>query len=128
MKKARIIIALVGIFLPYLVRVPRGVAWVEQYTDSSVGGFLFIGAFNAIAWGTIVALSFLFSRPAPLLIPCALGFGFLTWAHYTLDLASDAQAAIALILIPIYALLPIALGGAFGYVLDRRLRRHNHAA
>ncbi len=126
MNTTRIIIAIVGILLPYLVRVPRGAAWVEQYTDTSVGGFMFFGAFNAIAWGSIVALSFLFRRPAPLLIPCVLGFAFLAWAHYTLDLASDAQAAIALIFIPIFALLPIALGGAFGYVLDRRLRRHDN--
>jgi hypothetical protein len=86
---------------------------------------LLFGAFNAIAWGSIVALSFLFRKPEPLLIPCAAGFIFLGWAHYTLDLASDAQAAVALIFIPIYALLPIALGGAVGYVLDHRLRRHD---
>jgi hypothetical protein len=124
----RIIVAIVGILLPYVVRIPRGAAWVEQYTDVSLGGFLFIGAFNAIAWGSIIALSFLYRRPALLLLPCVAGFAFLGWAHYTLDLASDAQAAIALDFIPVYALLPIALGGAIGYVLDRRLRRHDNAA
>ena len=77
MNSTRIIIAITGILLPYLVRVPRGSAWVEQYTDISVGGFLFIGAFNAIAWGSIVALSFLFRRSLPLIIPCAFGFAFL---------------------------------------------------
>ena len=126
--KTRIIVAIVGILLPYLVRIPRGGAWVQQYTDGGLGEFLLIGAFNAIAWGSIVALSFLFRKPTPLLIPCVLGFTFLAWAHYTLDLASSAQASIALIFIPIYALLPIALGGALGYVLDRRLRRHDTAA
>lgn len=127
-KKLRITIAIVGILLPYIVRVPRGTAWVEQYTNLSVGSFLFFNALNAIAWGSIVALSFFFRRPAPLLIPCAMGFAFLAWAHYTLDLASDAQAAIALIFIPIFALLPITFGGAFGYVVDRRLRRNDYAA
>ncbi len=125
MNKTRITIVVIGILLPYVVRIPRGAAWVEQYTDVSVGSFLFFGAFNALAWGSIVALSFLYRRPEPLLFPTLLGFGFLTWAHYTLDLASDAQAAIALIFIPVYALLPIACGGVFGYVLDRRLRRHD---
>jgi hypothetical protein len=127
MSRTRIIVAIVGIFLPYVVRIPRGAAWVEQYTDTSVDGYLFFGAFNAIAWGSIVALSFLFRRPTPLLIPCVFGFGFLAWAHGTLDLASSAHAAIGLIFIPVYALLPIALGGAFGYILDRRLRRHDAA-
>lgn len=124
MKRMRIAVAVIGILLPYLVRIPRGAAWLEQYTDTGLRGFLFIGAFNAMAWGSIIALSFLFRRPALLLFPCVTGFTFLGWAHYTLDLAADAQAAIALSIIPIYALLPIAVDGAAGYALNRRSNRH----
>lgn len=123
MNATRLSVAVVGILLPYLVRIPGGAAWVEQYTDVGWRGFWLFGAFNAIAWGSIVALSFLFHRPGPLLIPCVLGFGFLAWAHNEVDLASDAQAALALLVIPIVALAPIVLGGVLGYVLDRRLRR-----
>jgi hypothetical protein len=61
------------------------------------------------------------------IFPSLFGFGFLAWAHYSLDLAADAQAAIALVFIPIYALLPIGIGGAIGYVVDRRLRSRNAA-
>lgn len=118
---ARILIVILGILLPYLVRLPRGAAWLAQYTQTGAGGLLFLGAFNAIAWGSMIALSFLFHRTEPLLIPCVLGFAFLGWAHYKLDLASDAQSAIALVFIPLFALLPIALGGMAGYILDRRL-------
>jgi len=124
----RIIIAITGILLPYLVRLPLGGAWLAQYTDISFGGLLFFSAFNAIAWGSIIVLSFTFRRPGPLMIPCVFGFAFLGWAHQTLDLAADAQAAIALVFIPIYALLPIAFGGALGFVLDRRLSRHDKNA
>ena len=127
MNSMRITVAVVGILLPYLVRIPGGAAWVERYTDVGVRGFLLFGAFNAIAWGSIVALSFLFRRPGPLLIPCVLGFGFLAWAHNEVDLASDAQAGLALLVIPIVALAPIVVGGALGYVRDRRLRRHDNA-
>lgn len=123
----RISIAIIGVLLPYIARIPRGLAWLQQYTDIEPGGYLFLGAFNAVAWGSLVALSFVFRRPGPLSIPCAFGFGFIAWAHYNLDLASDAQAAIALIFIPIYALVPIAIGAVIGYVLDQRLKRREAA-
>ncbi|MFN7139266.1 MAG: hypothetical protein ACK4UN_08005 [Limisphaerales bacterium] len=118
-------VAVVGILLPYLVRIPRGAAWVQQYTDVGLGGFLFFAAFNAIAWGSMVALSFLFRRVSLLLIPVLSGFGFLAWAHYSLDLGSDAQAALGLIFIPIYSLPFIAVGGLIGLVLDRRSKRYD---
>ena len=123
MNSMRIAVAVVGILLPYLVRIPGGAAWVERSTDVGWRGFLLFGAFNAIAWGSIVGLSFLFRRPEPLLIPCVLGFGFLAWAHNEVDLNSDAQAGLALLVIPIVALAPILVGAVLGYVLDRRLRR-----
>lgn len=123
MRKARLIIVAVGIVLPYLARVPRGSEWLEQYTDIGFGGWLFFGALNAIAWGCILALSFKYKRPVSLLAPCILGFGFLAWSHGTLDLSANPNAAIALVIIPVYALVPIAVGGIFGYIVDRMLRR-----
>lgn len=125
MQKARFIIIILGILLPYLARLPGGIEWLQQYTDISIGGWLFFGAFNAIAWGSILAISFKYKRPLSLIAPCLLGFGFLAWAHYTVDLAADAQAAIALIFIPIFALLPIAIGGIVGYWIDQKLERDN---
>jgi hypothetical protein len=122
MRKARIIVVLVGLLLPYAVRLPRGAEWLHQYTDISLGGWLFFVAFNAIAWGAILAVSFLYRRPVSLLAPSLFGFGFLAWAHYSLDLAADAQAAIALVIIPFFALVPIFVGAAIGYLLDWRLR------
>lgn len=123
MHKARFIIVLVGFVLPYLARLPRGAEWLRQYTDVGFGGWLFFGALNAIAWGCLLALSFKYERPVSLLPSCILGFGFLAWAHSTLDLGADPQAAIALVIIPVYALAPIAVGGALGYAVDRMLRR-----
>ncbi|MGB1949443.1 MAG: hypothetical protein ACPHQ9_01610 [Marinobacter sp.] len=123
MRKARLIIVVVGIVLPYLARVPRGSEWLGQYTDIGFGGWLFFGALNAIAWGCILALSFKYKRPVSLLAPCILGFGFLAWSHGTLDLSANPNAAIALVIIPVYALVPIAVGGIFGYIVDRMLRR-----
>jgi len=120
MNQARLIVVLIGILLPFLARVPRGLDWLKQYTNVGLGGFLFFMGFNAIAWGSLVAISYLYHRPESLLVPCLLGFGFLAWAHFSLDLRADAQSAIALPFIPIVALLPIVMGGIVGYVLDRR--------
>jgi uncharacterized membrane protein len=120
MRMARIIVFLVGLLLPYAARLPRGSEWLDQYTDIGLWGWLFFGAFNASAWGSVLAVSLLYRRPASLLAPSLLGFGFLAWAHYSLDLAADAQAAIALIFIPVFALVPIFVGAAIGYFLDRR--------
>ncbi|UXA51375.1 hypothetical protein M0D46_07730 [Xanthomonas prunicola] len=127
MRNSRFILVLVGVLLPYAARLPRGVEWLAQYTGTAIGGWLFFAALNAIAWGALLGISFLYRRPVSLGIPCALGFGALAWAHNTLDLRSDAQAAIALVFIPIHALVPIAIGGLLGYVVDRRLRHRSVA-
>ncbi|MFO3706717.1 hypothetical protein ACI6Q5_17475 [Xanthomonas codiaei] len=120
---ARVLLVLIGLVLPYAARLPGGMDWLGQYTDTGVGGWLLLGGFNAIAWGALLGISFLYRRPIALLVPCLIGFGALAWAHASLDLRADAQSALALIFIPIYALLPIAIGGVLGYLLDRRLRR-----
>lgn len=120
MHSARILVILVGLVLPYAARVPRGLQWLEQYTQAGLGAWLFLSAFNAIAWVALLAVSLTYQRPSSLLAPSLLGFGFLAWAHYSLDLAADAQAAIALVFIPIYALGPLLVGAAIGFVLDRR--------
>lgn len=117
----RILIVIVGILLPYAARLPRGTEWVGQYTGTGLNGFLMLEAFNAIAWGSLLGLTFLIRRPTAMLAPCLLGFGFLAWSHATLDLAADAQAGIGLVLIPIYALVPIVAGGFVALVTDRRL-------
>ncbi|GLK89290.1 hypothetical protein [Pseudomonas turukhanskensis] len=122
MRRARLTVFFVGLLLPYAARLPGGVVWLTAYTNAGVGGWLLLNAFNAIAWGSILAISFLYRRPAYLLAPSLPGFGYLAWAHYTLDLAADAQASLGIIFIPIHALLPILVGGGVGYVLDRRLR------
>ena len=122
MTRARWLVVLVGIALPYLARLPGGVDWLRQYTDAGLDGALLLGGFNAIAWGAVLGISFAYRHAASVLAPAVAGFGALAWAHATLDLASDAQAPIALVFLPVYALLPIAIGGVVGYAIDRRLR------
>lgn len=130
MSHARVSIAVTGVLIPYLARVPgtlsHGSSWFTSYLDGGVGGFLLLGAFNAIAWGSLVALSYFLRKPSPLIVPSVAAFAFLAFAHSQLDLASDAQAAVALVFIPIYALPVVLLGfmvsvGVLGRGLPRLL-------
>ncbi|MEI9961154.1 MAG: hypothetical protein WDM76_08540 [Limisphaerales bacterium] len=134
MKKMRIAIIVIGILLPYLARIPRGYGWLAQYfsNDSflvNFGGALFLGAFNAIAWGSILYVSFRYKHPVSMLFPAIFGFGFLAFCHFNLDLASSSTAAVALAFIPIYAAAFFVSVGALqlGYFCDKLLKRHDAA-
>lgn len=122
MLKARVAMVLLGILLPYLARLPGGADWLAQYTNTGLAGALFLSALNAVAWGSLLAISFLYRLPRSLVVAALPGFAFLAWAHYSLDLSADAQSALGIVMFPIYALLPILAGGALGYLLDRRAR------
>ncbi|MCR6664123.1 MAG: hypothetical protein NVV60_13485 [Luteimonas sp.] len=121
--RARLLVVLIGLVLPYAVRLPFGLDWLAQYTHVGLPGWLLLGGCNAIAWGAILLVSLAYRHAASLLVPALCGFAFLAWAHAGLDLQADAQSPIALVFIPIYALAPILLGGVVGYVVDRVLRQ-----
>lgn len=123
MGKARLGVAVLGVLLPYLARLAGGPGWLAAYLDAGLSGALLIGGFNAIAWLSVLAISVAYRHPLALLAPVIPGFGFIGYAHATLDLSADAQSPVALVFIPIVALLPIVLGGLVGYLFDRRLRR-----
>ena len=95
------------ILLPYLSRIGGGVDWVAQYVpppDKLVFGLLFFGAFSAIP-GVVLASVSQGSRPAsrPNLVAAFIAMSALTvFFHHDYDLASDAQAAIGLIVWPFY--------------------------
>ena len=95
------------ILLPYLSRIGGGLDWVAQYVpppDKLVFGLLFFGAFSAIP-GVVLASLSQGSRPAsrPNLVGAFIAMSALTvFFHHDYDLASDAQAAIGLIVWPFY--------------------------
>jgi len=107
MRRARLVVVTVGVLLPYLARIPgtfvHGASWLSSYFSGGMGGVLLVGAFNALSWGCLVLLSFLVRRPIALVAPALAGFGFLAFAHSGLDLGADAQSAVALAFIPVYA-------------------------
>ena len=102
-------LAMVAYFiaLPYLSRIGGGREWVAQYVppaDQLISGLLFFAAFSAIPGVMLVALA---SGPKggsrhSLVIAFVLMSALTAFFHHDYDLASDAQAAIGLVVIPFY--------------------------
>jgi hypothetical protein len=80
---------------------------------------LFVELFNLPAVGVAIGLAARYHRRMLWLLPVAPGYGFLWFAHSSLDLAADAQAAVALFFIPIYALPFFAPGALLAELLHR---------
>jgi hypothetical protein len=123
--RTRVLIVTVGVLLPYAARIPgmigKGLPWFTSYLGSGPGAVLFFAAFNAICWGSILAATFTYRDPRSAWFPAVLGFALPALAHVTLDLASDPQAAIALVFIPIYALPLVLVGWLLGLWFDRKV-------
>lgn len=124
MKRVRQAIVVVGVLSPYLARIPgmftEGVDWMLQYVQTGVTGFLFIAAFNAVAWGAVLLASLAYRHPSSVGYPAVLALASNLWLHGAVDLASDAQAAIALLVIPFMTLPFTATGFIVGWWIDRR--------
>lgn len=114
MINARFAIAVVGFLLPYVARLPGvfvyGPDWLWSYFGDGLGLSVLLGGFNAINWGAVLAASSTYRNPHAAWFPVVLGFAFPAFAHASLDLSSDAQAAISLVLIPIFS-LPLVFAG-----------------
>jgi hypothetical protein len=124
MIKSRIAIVAVGILLPYIARLPgvlsQGPQWLWSYFGGGILGALFFGLFNAIAWGAVLAASYSYRNPHAAWFPAVPAFVFLAANHAVLDLASDAQAALGLLFIPVYSLPLVFVGWFAGKWFDRR--------
>lgn len=124
MLKARFAIIIIGIFIPYLARLPSGLDWLMQYLQGGLPGILLMQFLNAITWGSILAWTTIYKRPLFLLFPAVAGFACAGYWHNMLDLGSDPNAAIGLIIIPFYTLVPIGIAGGVAYILDRFLKNN----
>lgn len=122
-----IVLIIVGALLPFLARLPGcvvkgNVYWLSQYMQGA-GEIFLIEAFNLIPIAAAVVSALLFRRYW--LLPVGAGYGFLFVCYSLLDLASDAQAAVSLLFIPIYSLPFFFVGGivAAGLWLKDRYSR-----
>ena len=134
MRRARIAVLIMGVFLPYMARIPgifvHGVDWLTQYFGGegvmhAIGAFLFFGMFEAICWGSILAATLTYRHARAVWFPAVCGFVLPIYAHLSLDLAADAQEAVALIFIPIYSLPFVFVGWLLGWLYDRKTTRES---
>jgi hypothetical protein len=120
-------VAAIGILLPYLARLPgvarHGSTWLTSYFPS-FGAMVFLGVFNLLPVATLFALRRLDkNRDVPVRVAAFLAYLFLFYNHAVLNLAADAQAAIALIFIPVAA-VPVALIGYGCGLLCEKLAKY----
>jgi hypothetical protein len=115
--------ALLCLILPLLSRLPRGMDWVAQYFPDKghvLIGILFFGG-CALVPAVVVLVAFLVSRGPrywPGSLAAVAAWGLLVYFHHDNDLAADAQSALTLIFIPLYAAAIAAGAGALGVVVQ----------
>jgi len=123
MHRNRWLVAILGVLTPYLSRLPgvpgNGWGWLTSYFGDTFYAPLFFGAFNAVCWGAVILGSLAYHRPQTIWFPAAGALLSSFWMHSTVDLAADAQAAIALVIIPFLTLPFSATGWIIGYFTER---------
>ena len=129
MRQARWLILIFGILMPYLARLPgipeHGIGWLLSYFGSGIFAILFFQAFNMILVGVVWLFTRNLKQPLLALWPAVLGYALPFYFHATLDLAADAQAAIALIFIPIFGIPGAALGYGIATWQQKRADQEN---
>lgn len=123
MRRNRWIVAILGIAIPYLSRLPgvseHGWSWLTSYFGDTLWAPLFFGAFNAVCWAPVIVGSQLYKIPSSIWYPAVGALASSAVMHSTVDLAADAQAAIALVIIPFLTLPFSATGWIIGYMVER---------
>lgn len=120
MRSAVLPVAL-AILTPYAARLPgmatSGPDWFWSYLPS-LWAVLFFALFAAIPGATLAALARRWpGNRAGRWIGSGLMVAALFAMHATLDLAADAQAAVALVIFPFIACVPAAAGFALGALI-----------
>ena len=122
-RRIRWLLVALGVLLPYVAQLGNGQG-LQVYLDSGWQGNLFALAMGAVLWLPLLGLTWLYRFPKFIWWPAALGLGFAFWAHVSIDLAADAQAGLAVVMIPVLSLVPLAVGALIGWWQDARARRN----
>jgi ACR3 family arsenite efflux pump ArsB len=123
MQRARLIVIVVGILLPYLARIPgafiKGKSWFTSYFDGGIGGTAFICVLQALCWGSILLASLKYQHPSTIWFPAVFGFVGVAIAHACLNLSSSSTAAIGLVAIPLLSVPLVLIGWLVGLWFER---------
>jgi len=122
-----VILAYVNL-VPYVCRMWRGVEWVAQYLPNEghrISGLVFFGAFASLPAIPLVSAFLLRQRlPVTLVVSIIVATALLVFWHHDYDLKTDAQAAIGLVVIPIYAAMITGAVAGFSGLIEFFIRRN----
>jgi hypothetical protein len=112
------------ILLPFLSRIGGGPAWVAQYLPDEgmrVPGMMFFALFSAIPAIVLIRLAPTWrgANRLPAILMLTVMTLLTVLFNYNYDLASDAQAAIGLVVFPL-----VVAGAGFVSFLLMKLGRH----
>lgn len=126
-----IVLAYVNL-VPYACRMGRDVEWVAQYLPDEghrLSRLFYFGSFAPLpAIPLVVVLLFRTRLPVTFAVSILVATTLLVFWHHNYDIASDAQAAIGLIFIPMYATLITAVVSGFTAVIEFLIRRNRKIA
>ncbi|HEX7361059.1 MAG TPA: hypothetical protein VF283_11280 [Bryobacteraceae bacterium] len=121
------LVAVTGIALPYLVRLPgmffKGSDWLTSFFGNGPGAVIIVGIYNAVWWIAVVLAIESYRHLRFAWFPILFGAAFPILGYSTLDLASSSTAAIALFFIPLCALPLVFIGWLAGKYFDWRASR-----
>lgn len=121
-RRTRWTLVVIGVLLPYVAQLGNGAGW-QMYVDSGWQGNVFLLALGAVLWLPLLGLTCCYRYRSSIWWPAALGLGFAFWAHVSVDLSADAQAGLAVVMIPLLSLVPLSIGALIGWGMDLRARR-----
>ena len=110
--------------LPYAARLVHGVDWFLAYLPDGIFGFLFFAFVNTIAAAPLVLVWWMRARlRVTWIVALVTATVLLCFLHHDYDLASDAQAAIALLFFPIIAAVLTAAVAAIAGLIEFFVRK-----
>jgi len=123
-RRTRWLLVVLGVVLPYAAQLANGDGGNGlAYLDSGWQGNAFVLALGAVLWLPLLGLTCLYRYPKSIVWPAVMGLGFAFWLHLSVDLSADAQAGLAVVMVPVLSLVPLAIGAVIGWGMDLRARR-----
>ena len=121
-----VILAYVNL-VPYVCRMWRGVEWVAQYLPDEghrISGLVFFGCFASLP-AIPLACAWLLRKRIPVtpVVSIILATALLVFWHHDYDLRSDAQAAVGLVVIPMYVAIITGVVAGFSGLIEFLIRR-----
>jgi hypothetical protein len=128
MKWARIALVVFGCAFPYIIFTLRGYDVIQYWLSEGFGLQVFWLFFNALSWGSVLAVSFMYRNPLSILFPAVPTFALVGWQYWLLKVdSSDGQAFMGIGFTLIFSPFPAFLGAVMGAFIEKLRQRTEFA-